>query len=370
MTRFARAVATIVASVAFALTGGPLFAQRRQAEPEANPDFQTQSKTDDAFSGGETVSMPSRSGTAEPSAEVGGDDHEKLIEPRNGNGGETVSDLVEEIKTEYHSYDSEVGGVVCGQMQQSSEFAGSKLLTPHYIRLDRLFGRLLSAVSRMTPQGKAAIDLESILTPLGSRMDGCSSMGGYGTLDPFPKMVVDESDDCARCGCCEGFLLLGRKVIKLLVNIGDPAVPTLRKWLNNEGSRSDGGVRILDTLRQIDTPAAKKVIADWQRKTQREEAARRNEQKKATAKNRKAFASKFAQTFQWKICAIRDQETGDAVSQKSCSFKNPITGKCKCPKGERQQFANVQSGPSLGGGVGGLVIESNEPCEYRNYICR
>ena len=39
-TRIARAAAAVVVSAALALDGAPAFAQRRQAEPEANPDFQ------------------------------------------------------------------------------------------------------------------------------------------------------------------------------------------------------------------------------------------------------------------------------------------------------------------------------------------
>ena len=86
MTRLARAAAAVAASTALALQGSPAFAQRRQAEPEANPDFQDsmKSKSDAGpVSGGETVSEPSTSGAAAPSTE-GGD--EKLIESRSVQG--------------------------------------------------------------------------------------------------------------------------------------------------------------------------------------------------------------------------------------------------------------------------------------------
>jgi type II secretory pathway component GspD/PulD (secretin) len=85
MTRFARAALAVLSSVALALDGAPAFAQRRQAEPEANPDFQNQmkAKSDGApiGEGGQTVTEPSTAGAAEPSSSEGGD--EKLIESRS-----------------------------------------------------------------------------------------------------------------------------------------------------------------------------------------------------------------------------------------------------------------------------------------------
>lgn len=84
ITRFSRAAAALAASAALALQGAPAYAQRRQAEPEANPDFQstTQAKGDGApMAGGETVSEPASPGAASPAAEGGGE--EKLIESRS-----------------------------------------------------------------------------------------------------------------------------------------------------------------------------------------------------------------------------------------------------------------------------------------------
>jgi type IV pilus assembly protein PilQ len=83
LTRIARAAAAVVASAALALEGAPAYAQRRQAEPEANPDFQStmKGKADGGpVAAGETVTEPSTSGAAEPAAE-GGD--EKIIESRS-----------------------------------------------------------------------------------------------------------------------------------------------------------------------------------------------------------------------------------------------------------------------------------------------
>ncbi|MFI5348491.1 MAG: secretin N-terminal domain-containing protein [Elusimicrobiota bacterium] len=82
MTRFARSFAAVAASAALALEGAPAFAQRRQAEPEANPDFQNSMKApgDGGPVGGATAVEPSSSGAASAPAE-GGD--EKLIESRN-----------------------------------------------------------------------------------------------------------------------------------------------------------------------------------------------------------------------------------------------------------------------------------------------
>jgi type IV pilus secretin PilQ/predicted competence protein len=81
---FGRAAAAAVVSVSLALDGAPAFAQRRKAEPEANPDFQNAIKTKGdggpvAEGAGETVSEPP-SGAAETSR---GGGEEKLIEPRN-----------------------------------------------------------------------------------------------------------------------------------------------------------------------------------------------------------------------------------------------------------------------------------------------
>jgi type II secretory pathway component GspD/PulD (secretin) len=88
MTRFARAATAVAASAALALEGSPAFAQRRQAEPEASPDFQNSMKVKDdggPVSGGETVSEPASSGAGAPSdAAAGGD--EKLVESRNVQG--------------------------------------------------------------------------------------------------------------------------------------------------------------------------------------------------------------------------------------------------------------------------------------------
>ena len=85
MTRFARTAAALAASAALALEGTPVFAQRRQAEPEANPDFQNSMKAPGEggpVGGGDAAAQPAApaSGAAMPSAE-GGD--EKLIEARN-----------------------------------------------------------------------------------------------------------------------------------------------------------------------------------------------------------------------------------------------------------------------------------------------
>jgi|GEM_PF-437995 len=92
-----RAAAAAVLSVALSLDGVAAYAQRRQAEPEANPDFQNQMKSGasdqggpiaepGAAGGGSTVSEPASPGGASGSdspapAEGGGD--EKLIEPRS-----------------------------------------------------------------------------------------------------------------------------------------------------------------------------------------------------------------------------------------------------------------------------------------------
>jgi type IV pilus secretin PilQ/predicted competence protein len=86
MSRFARAALAVLSSLALALEGTPVFAQRRQAEPEANPDFQNQmkGKSDGAplADGGQTVSEPAAGGGSEqPSAEGASD--EKLIESRS-----------------------------------------------------------------------------------------------------------------------------------------------------------------------------------------------------------------------------------------------------------------------------------------------
>jgi len=89
-TRLARAAAAVVASAALALeSAAPAYAQRRQAEPEANPDFQSsmKGKTDGGpvgDSGGETVSEPGAGGAsaAAPSSDLPAGD-EKLIESRS-----------------------------------------------------------------------------------------------------------------------------------------------------------------------------------------------------------------------------------------------------------------------------------------------
>ncbi|MFI5360455.1 MAG: secretin N-terminal domain-containing protein [Elusimicrobiota bacterium] len=85
IARFARRAAAVVACAALALEGAPALAQRRQAEPEANPDFQntTQPKTGEPVGGGENVTEPSTAGAASaaPASDSGGD--EKLIESRS-----------------------------------------------------------------------------------------------------------------------------------------------------------------------------------------------------------------------------------------------------------------------------------------------
>jgi type II secretory pathway component GspD/PulD (secretin) len=87
MIRWTRGTTALLAAASLALQGAPAFAQRRQAEPEANPDFQNQMKaksdggpvSGDA-GGGETVSEP-----VAPSAGGGGGD-DKLIESRSVQG--------------------------------------------------------------------------------------------------------------------------------------------------------------------------------------------------------------------------------------------------------------------------------------------
>jgi len=84
---FGRAAAAVAVSLALVLDGAPVFAQRRKAEPEANPDFQNALKgksdgapvSDQPAAGGETVTEP-----ASPSADSGSaGTEEKLIEPRS-----------------------------------------------------------------------------------------------------------------------------------------------------------------------------------------------------------------------------------------------------------------------------------------------
>jgi type II secretory pathway component GspD/PulD (secretin) len=86
MTRFARAALAVLSSAALALDGAPVFAQRR-AEPEANPDFQTQTKDKGGApvgdAGGQTMSEPSTAGASDSAAAEGGGADEKLIESRN-----------------------------------------------------------------------------------------------------------------------------------------------------------------------------------------------------------------------------------------------------------------------------------------------
>lgn len=84
---FGRAAAAVAVSLALVLDGAPVFAQRRKAEPEANPDFQNALKgksdgapvSDQPAAGGETVTEP-----ASPAADSGSaGTEEKLIEPRS-----------------------------------------------------------------------------------------------------------------------------------------------------------------------------------------------------------------------------------------------------------------------------------------------
>src|ERR1039458_5877169 len=78
ITRLARAAAAVLASAALALEGAPAYAQRRQAEPEANPDFQNSMKgKSDGGPVGETVSEPSSAAAPTADAPTG---EEKLIE--------------------------------------------------------------------------------------------------------------------------------------------------------------------------------------------------------------------------------------------------------------------------------------------------
>jgi type IV pilus secretin PilQ/predicted competence protein len=91
-TPIARAAAAVVMAASLALDGAPAYAQRRQAEPEANPDFQNQMQSGSSNSGG-PVAEPGASSAAEaaPAASAaapasdspaeGGD--EKIIEPRS-----------------------------------------------------------------------------------------------------------------------------------------------------------------------------------------------------------------------------------------------------------------------------------------------
>ncbi|MDE2512408.1 MAG: hypothetical protein KGL74_14880, partial [Elusimicrobia bacterium] len=74
---FGRAAAAVAVSLSLVLDGAPAFAQRRKAEPEANPDFQSALKPKNE---GGPVADSSES-SAEPSADTGGE--EKLIESRS-----------------------------------------------------------------------------------------------------------------------------------------------------------------------------------------------------------------------------------------------------------------------------------------------
>lgn len=85
---WARAAAALLTAAAVALDGAPAFAQRRKAEPEANPDFQSSLKgssqggpVDASAGGGETVTEPSTG--AAPSADSSSGGEEKLIESRS-----------------------------------------------------------------------------------------------------------------------------------------------------------------------------------------------------------------------------------------------------------------------------------------------
>lgn len=84
---FGRAAAAVAVSAALVLDGAPVFAQRRKAEPEVNPDFQNALKgknegapvADQPAASGETVTEP-----ASPAADAAAaGTEEKLIEPRS-----------------------------------------------------------------------------------------------------------------------------------------------------------------------------------------------------------------------------------------------------------------------------------------------
>jgi len=84
-TRIARTALAVVASSALALeSAAPAYAQRRQAEPEANPDFQSSMKgkgDGGPVGGGDAIAAPGDS-AASPSSDLPSGD-EKLIESRS-----------------------------------------------------------------------------------------------------------------------------------------------------------------------------------------------------------------------------------------------------------------------------------------------
>src|SRR5579871_1357253 len=91
-----RAAAAVAMAFSLALDGAPAYAQRRQAEPEANPDFQNQVQSGSSSDSGGPVAAPGAGGgaggaaVAEPvsgaptsdTPPAGGGD-EKMIEPRS-----------------------------------------------------------------------------------------------------------------------------------------------------------------------------------------------------------------------------------------------------------------------------------------------
>jgi len=89
-----RAAAAVAMAVSLALDGAPAYAQRRQAEPEANPDFSNQVQNGSSSDSGGPVAAPGAGGagaavaepvsaapTSDTPASGGGD--EKMIEPRS-----------------------------------------------------------------------------------------------------------------------------------------------------------------------------------------------------------------------------------------------------------------------------------------------